>query len=146
MLDRYRKATKLALIRSYLISTTDMDVLLAFVIFIVSAQHDYAHEALWTLVGVAVRIGQRLGLHRTEHLPDLSIFKAEMRRRLWWQICILNSQLGEVTGQTGQRTTLPAEPLLDVAMPANLSDRDLHPEIQTLVPQREGATQMMFCR
>lgn len=146
MLGHHREATKLALARANLVSTTDMDVLLAFVVFLVSAQHDCAHEALWAHVGVAVRIGQRIGLQRTEHLPDLSIFKAEMRRRLWWQICILNSQLGEVTGQTGQRPTLSGEPLLDVAMPPNISDRDLHLDTQSLLPPREGATQMMFCR
>lgn len=146
MLGHHRKLTKVALGRAGLISTADLDVLLAFVVFLVSAQHDYSHEALWTLVGVAVRIGQRMGLHRTEHLSGLSVFKAEMRRRLWWQICILNSQLGEATGQTGQRTTASNELLLDVAMPANISDCDLHPNIESLVPQRERGTQMMFCR
>lgn len=49
--------------------------------------------SLWTLLGVAVRIGQGLGLHRDGTSLGLSPFEIEMRRRLWWNIVVLDARV-----------------------------------------------------
>ena len=50
-------------------------------------QNQNAH-ALWILTGVALRIGQRMGLHVDGATLGLPVFEAEMRRRIWWQIML----------------------------------------------------------
>ena len=42
----------------------------------------YDPQTLWSLSGVAVRIGQRIGLHSENDFQNVSIFEAEMRKRL----------------------------------------------------------------
>ncbi len=39
-----------------------------------------------TVVGLAMRIGYRMGLHRTGSDPQIPFFEQEMRVRVWWQI------------------------------------------------------------
>lgn len=48
--------------------------------------------------GMAVRMGQRMGLHAEMHNKEFSIFEAEMRRRTWWQIVLFDSRIGEMAG------------------------------------------------
>jgi hypothetical protein len=43
-----------------------------------------------TLTGLAIRIAHSLGLHRDGTNFDVSPFDTEMRRRCWWQICVLD--------------------------------------------------------
>jgi hypothetical protein len=53
---------------------------------------------LWTLTGLVVRIGQTLGIHRDGSHFKLPPFEIEMRRRLWWQVCILDARASEDHG------------------------------------------------
>ena len=48
--------------------------------------------------GMAVRIGQRMGLHAETHNKEYSPFEAEMRRRTWWQVVLFDSRIGEMAG------------------------------------------------
>lgn len=40
-------------------------------------------RAWWNFTGMAVRTGQRLGLHRDLQIAGLTPFEVEMRRRIW---------------------------------------------------------------
>lgn len=48
------------------------------------------------MIGIAVRIAQTLGLHEECFNKEFSPFEAEMRRRLWWQIVLFDSRMGEM--------------------------------------------------
>ena len=63
-----------------------------------------------------------------------------MRRRLWWQILILDSRAAELSG-SGVSIFVN---LFDTMTPRNLNDRDLHPGLKELPPDRTGATDMIF--
>lgn len=65
-----------------------------------------------------------------------------MRSRLWWQICIYDTQLAEVAGQKAMRVEL----LDDMDIPLNVNDADLDPDMTEAPRDREGATEMMFSR
>lgn len=70
-------------------------------------------------------------------IPALDI---EMRRRLWWQICILDVRIAE------DRGTDPS--ILDCSfntkLPSNLNDSSLDPDMNTLPANRPGRTEMLF--
>lgn len=94
------------------------------------------------LSGVAQRIGQRIGLHRDGDILKLPPFDAEIRRRLWWQIIMLEGFSQKLAG-TGTGTN--ASVLMgDVKMPANLNDSDLFPGMKELPKESDRATEMMF--
>ena len=63
-----------------------------------------------------------------------------MRRRLWWEICVLDARASE------DRASEPSiiEGLFDTRMPSNINDEDLEPESLQIV-EREGYTEMTFC-
>ena len=98
-------------------------------------------RTLWTFFGVASRIAQGLGLHRDGRSLGLSYFETEMRRRLWWQIIVLDFRSGELTGLA--RMTGLAWQSVDV--PSNVNDADMYPEMTDPLTNHEGSTEMVGC-
>lgn len=82
----YQDAVRQGLVNVYFLRTTDMNVLHAYVLFLLSARNTYDPHTFWILTGVAVRISQRIGLHRDGEELGLKPFDVEMRRRLFWQL------------------------------------------------------------
>lgn len=82
-----------------------------------------------------------MGIHRDGALLGLSIFEAEMRRRLCWQIVLLDSRCAQLSG-TGISVTAH---LWDTKLPANINDSDLSPEMTELPFAHNGITEMVFC-
>ena len=94
----------------------------------------------WTLTGLAVRIAHALGLHRDGDGTSFNAFEAEMRRRLWWQIILLDMRAAEDRG---------LEPVIQdcsfhTKMPCNLDDEDFGQGSQYPLPVKIGVTQMTF--
>ena len=81
-------------------------------------------RTVWTLSGVANRIAQGLGLHRDGSELGLPVFESEMRRRLWWQLIILDFRSAELTG-SGRFGDFWS----DTHTPNNLDDVDFWPGI-----------------
>ncbi len=101
----------------------------------------YDSRTLWTLTGVAMRIGENLGLHRDGAKLRLLPLEVELRRRLWWQIIILDGRSGELSGTN----TSISDNQWDTKLPLNINDRDLSPDMTVFPPERPGATEMIFC-
>lgn len=87
------------------------------------------------LSGVAIRLGQRIGLHKDGSTLGLSAYETELRRRLWWQIVFLDGRAAELSG-----TRLTALIEHDVKLPCNASDDELQPSLKELPEGRLGAT------
>ncbi len=64
-----------------------------------------------------------------------------MRRRLWWQILVLDGRNAELAGSG---FSIEAK-LSDVQLPLNVNDEDLYPGMAEPPKERTGATEMMFC-
>lgn len=64
-----------------------------------------------------------------------------MRRRLWWQIIILDGRAAE------DRASDPmiSEQSYNTIMPSNVNDEDIDPENSRVIFGREGYTEMTFC-
>lgn len=99
-------------------------------------------RTLFCLTGIAVRMGQRIGLATDGTHYGLLPFEAEMRRRLWWQIVLIDSRASEVSGAGPNILTYT----WNTKVPLNFNDSDLFPDMRTPPPERPGLTEMAFCR
>jgi hypothetical protein len=141
LLARYRFAVEQALAKANFLTDPDLTVCQALVLFLILVRrHDKTRYA-WTLTGLAVRIGQAIGLHRDgTHFPHLSPFEVEMRRRLFWVLSILDLRSSEDQGTD----PILVEGSYDTKFPTNINDSDISPDMKEYPSAREGATDMTF--
>ncbi|KAI9773132.1 MAG: hypothetical protein M1840_008253 [Geoglossum simile] len=139
--NKYRFAIEQALARAGFLDTRELIVLQAFVVFLVCARRHTESRKIWTLTGLSIRIAQSLGLHRDGTVFGLCPFEIEMRRRLWWQICILDVRSAEDDGSDPSII----EHSFDTKLPLNINDSDINPQTQKMPMEREECTDMIFC-
>jgi len=94
------------------------------------------------LIGIAVRIATRLGLHRDGAQFGVPPFECEQRRRLWWQIVAIDKRIAEITGST---ITALSSSGGDSRLPFNVNDTDLSIHAKDPPAPYIGATEMIFC-
>lgn len=140
LLMRYQFGVQQALARANFLVTEEMVVLQAFALFLLCLRRNDDARTIWTLTGLIVRMAQTLGIHRDGLHFNLSPFETEMRRRLWWQICILDSRASEDHGC--DPTVI--DQLFDTEMPLNVNDEDLSPDMTEFPETRTGFTEMTF--
>ncbi|KAE8442920.1 hypothetical protein EG329_002524 [Mollisiaceae sp. DMI_Dod_QoI] len=137
---RYRNGCQQALINASFLRTSDLQVLTALFLYLLSIRQNIDPRSLSTMIGMAVRIAQRMGLHSEAHHKEFSPFDAEMRRRVWWQIVLFDSRIGEMAGSND--STL--NPVWDCNVPSNVSDSDLYPHLKEPPTSRDGPTECLF--
>ncbi|KAJ3553763.1 hypothetical protein NPX13_g10801 [Xylaria arbuscula] len=138
--QRFSTGCRIALMRVGILKTYDLVVLQALVLYFFSLTGRVDRHAAWILNGVTVRVAQKMGLHRDGELLGLPPFETEMRRRVWWQIILIDTVYALMSG-LGQ-SLLPRS--WDTKQPNNINDADLYPTMTTLQP-RSGPTDMIYC-
>ena len=141
LLARYRHATRKALARARFLNTSELIVLQALSLYLFSMREHYDSRTNWTLSGIAMRIAQGMGLHRDGSSLGLSPFETEFRRRLWWQIVVLEGRSAELSG-SGRFGDLS---LCDVLAPSNVNDEDLYPDMKETPVSQTRPTEMVSC-
>lgn len=96
---------------------------------------------MWTLTAVAIRLAHSLRLHHEDLDSSLSPYTQELRRRLWWHICVLDIHSAEDRGSD----PMIHEATFTTKKPLNINDADLDPENMQLLSERVGHTEMTFC-
>jgi hypothetical protein len=134
MLKQFRFALEQALSKANFINTSELCVLQAFSLFLVTVRRFDDSRFCWTLTGLVIRLAQGMGLHRDGTQFDLTPFETEMRRRLWWTILILDLRSSEEVGS--ELTILDTS--FDTQMPLNINDADIGPETVDMPPSRIG--------
>lgn len=81
-----------------------------------------------------------LGLHRDGEKFGLSPYNTEMRRRLWWQICVLDVRASEDHGSDPSIF----DHTFDTKFPLSINDEDLDPDAKEPPQPREGVSDMTF--
>ncbi|KAG8673308.1 hypothetical protein FPOAC2_06750 [Fusarium poae] len=82
-------------------------------------------ELTWISAGFLVRQAMYMGLHRDpKHLANMSVYRSEIRRRLWATILELNLQTSYDSGGS----PLISSKHYDTRLPANLNDSELSDE------------------
>ena len=142
LLGRFRTATKYALARTKFMGTTNMVVLQAFVLHLVSMREVYDSGTIWILAGVAQRIAERIGLHRDGTFLGLPPFETEMRRRLWWQSIRLDYDTADLCGIRKMRNLDP-DPKL-TKLPSNVNDSDLYPGMASFPSELHKSNEMIL--
>lgn len=104
--------------------------------------HIVARPAVvFSLLGIASRIAERMGLHRDGDSLGLPVLRSEERRRMWWQLQHLECAIAQLVGSVTM--TIYAE--WDTKLPSNLNDGALRGDLQTLPSERPGLTEMSHC-
>ncbi|KAK4900849.1 hypothetical protein LTR27_002032 [Elasticomyces elasticus] len=138
---QYHGAVTQAFLNVSFLRTTDIIVVQAFVMFLLSVRNKYDPHTFWILTGVGVRLAQRIGLHRDGEDLGVAPFEVQMRRRLFWQLLPLDGIAAQLSG-TG--IALPYDSW-DTKQPLNLNDEDISPDMTVTPVERVGATDMLFC-
>ena len=141
LLSKYSFTAQQALVNAKFLKSVNLHSLQAFTIYLLALRKGYDPQSLWILTGAAVRLAQRLGIHRDGLEHKFSPFDAEIRRRTWWQIVFLDSQSSKLAG-AGYPGWLAK---FDTKLPLNISDSDLSPGMKEVPVEKEGPTEMMFC-
>jgi Fungal specific transcription factor domain len=141
-LVRLMLGTEQSLLRAGVFNTTDLSVVQAFTIYLEFVGQPYGTRAIWIMASLLVRTAVSMGLHRDgSHFPNVSHFETEMRRRLWWHICFIDSRVSacEVSEDS------ISESIFDTQEPTNLNDADIEPNMSDEPVAREGYTDMSPC-
>ncbi|KNG81759.1 fungal specific transcription factor [Aspergillus nomiae NRRL 13137] len=140
ILTRYRTGVEQALSRANFLTSLDLTVLQAFALYLICGRRDGNGPDVCTLIGVAIGTAMKIGLHCDGAGLGLSPFEAEMRRRLWWQICTLDVRTAEDHGS--EPTIL--ESTFNTELPLNINDTSLEPDMSELPQSQLGKTEMTF--
>ena len=159
VLTRYLSATQQALVNASFMRVDDAILLQAYVLYLVSTtllpfvpchmlmcilqfavRWFVDPRQVFCMIGIALRIAQRMGLHRDPGGYGLPPFEVEQRRRLWWTLVGYDRRIGEMTGSTV--TALSSNG--DCKMPLNVNDSDLHMDGTEMPTPHKGPTEMLF--
>ncbi|KAI0426723.1 hypothetical protein F5Y09DRAFT_333936 [Xylaria sp. FL1042] len=142
LLAKFRLGTEQALSRAGVLNTTDISTVQAFIIYQETVWQNDGQRATWTLAGLLMRIAVGMGLYRDgSHFPNVSAFDAEIRRRVWYHICLLDSHVGDCEPSSVGIT----ENLFDTKQPSNLNDADITPVMATLPASSDRYTDSTLC-
>jgi hypothetical protein len=142
LLSRYISGTEATLSRARVMETSNLVVLQALLIHLITIRDIYAPRATWTLTGVAVRIAQGMGLERDGKYLGLSPFETEIRRRIWFQLKAHDSRAAELCGLAKYRD--PDIGPQRAEWPTNINDDQLYPGMTELPSESPGLTDALF--
>ncbi|KAL9479682.1 hypothetical protein ACSS6W_004468 [Trichoderma asperelloides] len=141
LMSKYQHAFRQALVNASWLKTTAMPIIQAYVLFLISIRTRIDPHLFWMLTGIAVRISQRMGLHRDGEGLRLSPFDVQMRRRLFWQLLPLDGYAGQVSG-----TGISISPnSWDTKPPLNINDAQIYPDMTHQPEEQKGASEMIYC-
>lgn len=143
LLSRYIRATKLALTRAKLMGTSNLIVLQAYLLHLVAVRELYDSRTLWNMLGVAVRIGEGMGLHRDGSTLGLPPFDVEIRRRIWWEMSLLDQRSGDLSGY-GRIGTFDGSMNIPNC-PANVDDDELFPSMASIPAESTKVSDSLYC-
>lgn len=92
------------------------------------------------MLGVAIRVAQRIGIDNESSLSKCSPFEGEMRRRLWWSLLAFDTRMGDLMG--GSVEVL--DPTWNCRVPLNVADTDLRPDMKILPNAQAKPTEALF--
>ncbi|KFZ07801.1 hypothetical protein V502_09747 [Pseudogymnoascus sp. VKM F-4520 (FW-2644)] len=140
LLKRYRIGVENSLSKAKLRESMDMTVLQAFAIYLITGRHDDKGPDVRASIGTAIGIAFKIGLHCDGAALGMTPFQVEMRRRLWWQIYILDIRIAEDRGVD----PLILDSWFNTRLPSNVNDVSLDFEMQEPPPTTQGRTEMLF--
>lgn len=118
----------------------DFSELIADTVMKVSVRSTTDPRSLGTLLGMAIRLAQRIGIHTESMNMKCRPFEAEQRRRLWWAMVLFDNRICEMSDV--KATTL--EPTWTCRTPSNVNDFDIRAEMTSLPPSHRIPTEALY--
>ncbi|CAG8890458.1 unnamed protein product [Penicillium egyptiacum] len=137
----YELAVDQALSRADFVKSPGIPTLQAAVLYLLCERVDGDTRLAWAGSAVLIRLAQSQSIHRDGKRTGLSPFETEIRRRLWWHICILDLLCSEDQGIDMQ---IRPE-TFDVQFPANVNEYELDSLMLDLPPEQKGFTDITLC-
>lgn len=141
--QKYRLGLEHALTKADFLNAPDMTLVQAFTVFLCLVRRHDGPKFVWMMTGLVIRMAQYLGLQRDGmHFKQLTPFEVEMRRRVWWAVCMLDARTSE---DQGTDLTI-ATNSFDTKVPLNINDADISFDSKEAPVERTGLTDMSFAR
>ena len=156
LLKNYRFGCQQALFNCKFLRSRDQDCLTALYLYLVSQPYknfglirltpklsvksDTAPQSLSPMLGAAIRIAQRMGLHNESSYARCTPFEAEMRRRLWWALVVFDHRMCEMSDHQASMLI----PTWDCKTPLNVNDSDLRPDMKHAPTSYPTATESLY--
>jgi hypothetical protein len=140
---KYRLGLERALAKADFLNAPDIGLVQALVNFLTLARRHDSPRFVWMMTGIVIRMAQYLGLQRDgSNFKQLTPYEVELRRRVWWGVCMLDMRASEDQG-----TDLAiATGSFDTKIPLNINDADISPETKEMPEERDGLTDMSMAR
>jgi hypothetical protein len=140
LLSRYRLGLEQALAKANYMSRTNVTIVQALTLFLICARMSVDKEYVWSMTGFLIRFATKLGLQHDPADLGLTPFRAEMRRRLWWQIYVLDIR----TAEDFDMDPSICEHTFDTRFPANVNDADFDEDTTHELAGTNDRTEMLF--
>ncbi|RSL88575.1 hypothetical protein CEP51_001671 [Fusarium floridanum] len=140
LLTKFQFGCQQALLNSAFLRTEDRDCLTALFLYLHSSRSGAHPRSVSTILAVAIRIAERMGIQTEAINARYTVLEAEMRRRLWWSLMLFDARM---SGLSDHKPMILA-PTWDCAIPLNVSDSDLREETKEPPPARTGVSEAFF--
>ncbi|KAF4967704.1 hypothetical protein FSARC_4764 [Fusarium sarcochroum] len=140
LLERFQFGCQQALLNSTFLRTSSRDCLTALFLYLHSIRSGSHPKSISSMLAVAMRIAQRMGLQSEAINVKHSVLEAEMRRRLWWSLVLFDARVSAL----GDHKPTTLAPGWDCALPMNVSDSELREETKEPPRTQEQATEALF--
>ncbi|PON20298.1 hypothetical protein TGAM01_v210849 [Trichoderma gamsii] len=121
MAVQYHRGSQEALLNARFLRTDDRDCLTALFLHLLSIRPKMDPRSVSSMLGIALRTAQRIGLDNESSLAKCDIVEAEMRRRLWWALVLFDTRICELIDT--KKTALT--PMWDCRIPLNVNESEL---------------------
>ncbi|KAI0188416.1 fungal-specific transcription factor domain-containing protein [Astrocystis sublimbata] len=138
----FQSGIEQALLEADYLNSTSLETLQALTLYICCLRSHNGSRASWALLGLPVRLAQALNIHQDGDGTHLRVspFEAEQRRRLWWQLIVLDIRAAEDRGSN----TVIARGSYNTRLPHNLDDVEFGPESLAPLVDRPGPSDTTF--
>ncbi|KAH1299488.1 hypothetical protein KXX11_006494 [Aspergillus fumigatus] len=140
LLNGYQFACQQALLNCEVLRTSDRDCLAALYLYLISVRPQTDPRPLSPILGVAIRIALRMGIHSESSYSRCTILEGEMRRRLWWSLVLFDNRICEMADYKASNLL----PTWDCKIPLNVNDFDLQPEMKTGPTMHGNPSEALF--
>ncbi|KXL44297.1 hypothetical protein M433DRAFT_109311 [Acidomyces richmondensis BFW] len=135
LLNTYQFGCQQALLNCQFMRSSNREILTALLLFLLSIREQTDPQSLSSMLAVAMRIAQRMGIQYESTYTRYTAFEAEMCRRLWWALVLFDARIAEMD----KMRTSSLVPTWDCKPAMNANDLDLRPEMKEL-PNNSGNT------
>lgn len=140
LFKHYQLEVERALATADYLNNSELECLQAFLIYVACLRVHNESRASWVLTATLLRLAQAYGLIHDGDGSQHSPYEAEMRRRLWWQVVVLDIRASEDRG-----TEAMIDPdSYNTRLPLNINDEDFGPESTVAPSERSGPSDVTF--